>query len=115
MSIILELMAMVALSIYIYNNSSDLIKLAKNKTYIFLHRNDSPDPPFNYKDLAEEYRVPSEGSAKEIEKFDNFDLYRDEVFDEDNLNPPTGIFTHSSEIEDLGLDTPDIYDREVAK
>lgn len=117
--IIIKLLAIVSLLLYIYKNSLDERVYIKNFMFRVIHRNDpvmdTTSVPYDYKELYERYRVPTEGSAKELEKFDDFKDYTDAVFNEENLNPPTGIYSHESEAEDLGLDTPDIYDKEVAK
>jgi hypothetical protein len=102
-----------------YNNSTELRTKLYNKIYILTHKSDNSGPPesvkMNYADLADVYRVPMQGSGKEIEEFNDLNKYTAEVFDEENYNPPTGIYTHSSEIEDDGFDQVDIYDNEVAK
>lgn len=67
-----------------------------------------------YNELAEVYREPRLGSAKELEPFTDFDLYREELF-EHGTHLPTGIYTHSSEIEDDNISAIDIYDQEVAR
>jgi len=122
---LIKVLISIALLLYIYNNSYELRIRIKNfvynKVYAFKHRNDEEEVEEDIithdevlKELAEIYRVPTMGSGKEIDEFEELKNFHEQVFDEDNYNPPTGIYTHSSELEDADLDFPDIYDKEVA-
>lgn len=115
--IIAEIMVSLALGLYIYNNSFELRSTITIKTKEVFRKKTHEDIPesFDYSKLAEEYRAPTKGSGREINEYDGFKKYKDSVFDKENLNPPTGIYEHSSEVEDGIIDSPDIYDHEVAR
>jgi hypothetical protein len=115
--VIVEIMVSLALGLYIYNNSFELRTSINEKAREMFRKKLYEDVPetFNYEDLANEYRAPTKGAGREIDEYDGFKKFKDAVFNEENRNPPTGIYTHSSEVEDGIIDSPDIYDHEVAK
>ena len=116
---IFYLLSIIALSIYILNNYSEPAKIIKNLIWRITHpglegSEYEDSEPHKLVRLEDVYVSPKLGSAKELEPFKDFDKYKDDLFEDDNLNPPTGIYTHESELEDSGEEF-DLYDKEVAK
>lgn len=103
----------VALMLYIYEHSSEPATKFKNWLWRKTHKEDYTPP--NYDDLPSVYRVPTDSTTRELEPFKEFDEYKDMLFEECNFNPPSGIYTHESEMDDSGSDIIDIYDKEVAQ
>jgi len=116
MTTIIKILLILALCQYIYKGSLDFRASLKNWLYRLTHptRHTKADSELtSYSELASVYVEPTLGSGKELEPFKDFDKYRDELFEEGNYNPPTGIYVHESEVEDEQI-AVDLYEKEIA-
>ena len=100
--------------LYILIHIPEPVKYLKEK-FVLWRSSKLPVSPPTWDDLPSVFRAPTKGSNKEAAPFDDFDKYKDDLFDD---NPPNakGIYGIEKELETD--DDPyygDIYETEVSR